>query len=129
MEATTAQSGAGFAGRVRRVVAALRAGDVASYGEVAARAGSPGAARAVGTVLAHSDGLPWWRVVNASGRLRPGANDLQARLLARDNVAVRRGHVVGFRVRTPVRDTSPAAPSHPAGTYRGSRPNSSAADR
>jgi methylated-DNA-protein-cysteine methyltransferase related protein len=106
MAATTAQSGGGFAGRVRVVVAALRAGDVASYGEVAARAGRPGAARAVGSILAHSDGLPWWRVVNASGRLRPGDNDLQARLLARENVAVRAGHVVGFRVRAAERDTS-----------------------
>ena len=37
-----------------------------TYGEVALEAGYPGAARAVGHLLATSDGaLPWWRVVTA----------------------------------------------------------------
>src|SRR5205823_4488000 len=54
--------------RVRAVVAALRPGEVATYGEVAEEAGYAGAARAVGTVLAVSEGLPWWRVVAANGR-------------------------------------------------------------
>jgi alkylated DNA nucleotide flippase Atl1 len=90
------KSDAGFAARVREVVTALTAGDVASYGDVAARAGRPGAARAVGSVLAHSEGLAWWRVVNASGRLTPGHEGAQARLLALENVLVRGNHVVGF---------------------------------
>ena|ERR1700676_562727 len=85
-----------FAARVHEVIAAIEVGDVASYSEVAARAGHPGAARAVGSVLAHSEGLPWWRVVNAVGRLTPGHERTQARHLAGENVAVRENRVVGF---------------------------------
>jgi methylated-DNA-protein-cysteine methyltransferase-like protein len=81
---------------VHAVIAALDAGDVASYAEVAARAGHPGAARAVGGVLARAEGLPWWRVVNAVGRLTPGHERLQASLLAQEDVLVRAGRVVGF---------------------------------
>jgi alkylated DNA nucleotide flippase Atl1 len=120
IEETMATSDAGFAGRVRHVVAALGAGDVASYGEVAVCAGRPGAARAVGSVLAHSEGLPWWRVVNATGRLKPGDEHAQARLLAKENVVVRADHVVGFRrrrsrattrVRRSIPGSAPAASS------------------
>jgi methylated-DNA-protein-cysteine methyltransferase-like protein len=85
-----------FSARVREVIAALEVGDVASYSEVAAWAGHPGAARAVGRVLAHSEGLPWWRVVNAAGRLTPGHEHTQARHLANENVAVHANRVVGF---------------------------------
>jgi methylated-DNA-protein-cysteine methyltransferase related protein len=85
-----------FSTRVREVIAALEVGDVASYAEVAAWAGHPGAARAVGSVLAHSEGLPWWRVVNAAGRLTPGHEQKQARHLAHENVAVHANRVVGF---------------------------------
>lgn len=69
---------------------------MASYGEVAARAGNPGAARAVGTVLAHAEDLPWWRVVNSVGRLTPGHERAQARLLANENVLVRGNRVIGY---------------------------------
>jgi len=91
--ATTALT---FSARVRDVIAALKVGDVASYSEVAAWAGHPGAARAVGRILATSEGLPWWRVVNAAGRLTPGHEHTQARHLASENVAVHANRVVGF---------------------------------
>ena len=79
-----------FAGRVCEVVAALPEGDVVTYGEVAAMAGKPGAARGVGAVLAASGdrALPWWRVVYASGRLAPGKEAEQGRRLAREGVDV-----------------------------------------
>jgi methylated-DNA-protein-cysteine methyltransferase-like protein len=78
-----------FADRVRQVVAALPPGDVVTYGEVAALAGKPGAARGVGAVLAGSDGtLPWWRVVNAAGRLVPGHEREHARRLRAEGVTV-----------------------------------------
>lgn len=64
-----------------------------SYGEVAAEAGYPGAARAVGGVLRKSTGLPWWRVVAASGRLVPGIEQEHARLLAAEGVKTRAGYV------------------------------------
>ena len=82
----------------REVVAVLRAlmpGEVVTYGEVAAEAGFPGAARAVGRLLSTSGGEHcWWRVVNASGRLVPGHEDEQSRRLTAEGVAV-----VGGRVR------------------------------
>jgi alkylated DNA nucleotide flippase Atl1 len=88
--------GGEFAARVRDVINSLAAGELATYGEVAAGAGRPGAARAVGSILARSHGLPWWRVITASGRLTPGHELRQARLLAEENVLVRGNHVVGF---------------------------------
>lgn len=87
---------ASFEERVVAVVAALRPGDVVTYGEVAREAGSPGAARAVGNVLARTGvELPWWRVVQASGRLAPGKETRQARRLRAEGVTVR-GHRVRF---------------------------------
>lgn len=80
-----------FAARVVAVIAATRPGEVVTYGEVAAEAGYPGAARAVGRVLRGSGGtLPWWRVVTASGRLVPGHESDHADRLEREGVAVDR---------------------------------------
>ena len=72
----------------------LGPGDVVTYGEVAEEAGRPGAARAVGSLLASSGGtLPWWRVVTANGRLVPGHEaDHGARLLS-EGVTVVDGRV------------------------------------
>jgi len=78
---------------VRRVIRDLRRGEVVSYGEVARRAGYPRAARAVGNVLARGTGLPWWRVVRASGELAAGHRDEQARRLRREGIAIRDGRV------------------------------------
>lgn len=74
---------------VRAVIEATGPGDVLAYGEVAAEAGWPGRARAVGRVLAASDGtLPWWRIVNAAGRLVPGHEAEQAARLRAEGVDV-----------------------------------------
>jgi alkylated DNA nucleotide flippase Atl1 len=84
-----------FAERVREVVRHLGRGDVVTYGEVAALAGKPGAARGVGAVLAGSgdDGVPWWRVVNSRGRLGPGHEAEHARRLRAEGVTVDAGFV------------------------------------
>jgi methylated-DNA-protein-cysteine methyltransferase-like protein len=68
-------------------------GDVMSYGEVAAEAGYPGAARAVGNVLKRVDDLPWWRVVTAAGRLIPHHPVEQARRLKAEGVPTADGKV------------------------------------
>jgi methylated-DNA-protein-cysteine methyltransferase-like protein len=71
------------------VLEALEPGDVVTYGEVAVEAGWPGRSRAVGRFLSQSDGAyPWWRVVNASGRLVPGHEAEQARRLRAEGVEV-----------------------------------------
>ena len=80
-----------------KVLEALEPGEVVSYGEVAEQAGFPGAARAVGNLLKHTDGLPWWRVVAANGRLVPGGEERQANLLRAEGVEVSNGRVVGTR--------------------------------
>jgi methylated-DNA-protein-cysteine methyltransferase-like protein len=79
---------------VARVVAGIASGQVATYGEVALEAGAPGAARAVGRILARSKGLPWWRVVTASGRLVPGLEAEHAARLVAEGVNLREQRVV-----------------------------------
>jgi O-6-methylguanine DNA methyltransferase len=84
-----------FQRRVIRVVRGIPAGRVASYGQVAAWAGKPGAARAVGGTLARSPAqTPAHRVVTVSGRLVPGWEREQAQLLRAEGVRVRDGRVV-----------------------------------
>lgn len=81
--------------RFRAVVADLGEGEVVSYGEVARRAGRPGAARAVGGFLAvHGAGLPWWRVVRAGGWLADHKVREQSRRLRAEGVEVRAGRVL-----------------------------------
>ena len=81
--------------RIRAAVAALAPGEVVSYGEVARRAGRPGAGRSVGAFLAeHGSGLPWWRVVRADGTLAAADRREQQRRLRTEGVEVRAGRVV-----------------------------------
>lgn len=89
-----------FRARVEAIVAALAPGEIVSYGEVAEEAGYPGAARAVGRVMANPEPgrqLPWWRVVTSTGRLVPGLEPRQTRLLRAEGVAVRDGHILRAR--------------------------------
>jgi methylated-DNA-protein-cysteine methyltransferase-like protein len=83
-----------FEAAVVAVLRSTRPGDVMSYGDVAAEAGRPGAARAVGGVLRRVDDLPWWRVVAANGRLIPHDPGRHADALAAEGVATRDGYVV-----------------------------------
>lgn len=69
-----------------RIIAAIKQiprGRVCTYGNVADVAGLPRRARLVGTVLRQtpaSRGLPWYRVINASGRISfPLGSDSYAR--------------------------------------------------
>src|SRR5947209_11833740 len=56
-------------------------GKVATYGQVAAVAGYPGASRQVVWALRAFPGLPWHRVVGAGGAIRlPGEQALEQRL-------------------------------------------------
>jgi methylated-DNA-protein-cysteine methyltransferase-like protein len=85
----------GFEQAVVAVLQSLGPGEVVTYGEVAAEAGFPGAARAVGRLLATSaEDLPWWRVVTSTGRLVPGHEAEHARRLRVEGVAVADGRVL-----------------------------------
>ena len=59
-------------------------GTTLAYGEVALRAGKPGAARAVVSALRNLDGVPWWRVARHDGSLAPQVADLQSTLLRQE---------------------------------------------
>jgi O-6-methylguanine DNA methyltransferase len=80
-------------------------GRVCTYGDVAAMAGAPGAARAAGNVLAQArlPGVPYHRVIAAGGRLG-GYSDLATKrsLLAAEGLEVTRAAVRHFdQVRWP----------------------------
>jgi len=79
---------------VYRVVCRIPAGQVATYGQVAALSGMPGAARQVGwalSALTEEDDVPWHRVINARGEISPRGGpeivDLQRALLESEGVA------------------------------------------
>ena len=64
-----------------------------TYGQVAALAGAPRAARVVGLAMRHCpDGIPWHRVVNGQGRVsrrgRRAGERRQRRLLEGEGVAI-----------------------------------------
>ena len=83
------------ASAIRKAVRAIKRGSIASYGEVARRAGLPGRARLVGQVLRVSEDprLPWHRVTGAGGRIAfpPGSTYSREQLarLAREGVQTR----------------------------------------
>lgn len=82
-----------FRRRVWEVTAQVPYGEVVTYGEVATRAGRPGAARAVGQAMAHNPlplVVPCHRVVAANGGLggfsAEGGLQLKRRLLGLEGV-------------------------------------------
>lgn len=91
--------------RVYRVVRNIPSGRVAAYGVVARLAGRPGAARTVGwalSALPSDTDVPWWRVINAAGRISLSAHDhgavVQRALLLREGVRFAPGGVVPLSV-------------------------------
>jgi len=83
-----------FTRAVHEAVRRIPPGRVTSYGAVAALAGQPRAARAVGAVLnalTPDREVPWWRVVNRNGVLsipaELGLRALQHRLLEEEGVS------------------------------------------
>lgn len=85
-----------FEDAVVSVVSSLERGEVVTYGEVAAQAGFPGAARGVGSILRTSDAdLPWWRVVGSGGKLKTPNPGRQAKLLEAEGVALIGHRVIG----------------------------------
>jgi methylated-DNA-[protein]-cysteine S-methyltransferase len=83
----------GFRHQVLRALAAVPYGEVVTYGELAARAGNPKAARAVGSAMATN---PWpiviacHRVVRAGGQLGHygGGQDVKRRLVDFERAAL-----------------------------------------
>lgn len=83
---------------ILKVIRAIPAGRVASYGQLAAMAGLPRRARMVGRLLRETEEkLPWHRVVTAQGRIAfaPGSElfALQCERLQDEGVACLGGRV------------------------------------
>lgn len=83
-----------LAQRMLEVVASIPAGQVATYADVAAAAGSA-SPRLAGWVLAQlsEDDLPWHRVLKADGRLAPAVAARQEQRLRAEGVTVLDGRV------------------------------------
>lgn len=96
-----------------RIIAAVKRiprGRVSSYGAIADVAGLPRRARLVGTVLKHisARGVPWFRVINAGGRISfPSGSDayrLQKKKLEAEGVLFRGDRVDLQRYGWPLRE-------------------------
>lgn len=85
--------------RILEAVRAIPRGQVAGYGEVAARVGMPGRARLVARILSENSdpGLPWHRVLRADGRIAfpEGSEGHQEQLqrLREEGLEVKNGRV------------------------------------
>ncbi len=90
-----------FFTRVYEIVSRIPRGRVATYGQIAAMAGSPLAARAVGTAMQNTPeylDIPCHRVVNKSGSMSPsyafGGADKQREMLEGEGVVFKgNGHI------------------------------------
>ena len=86
--------------RIYAVVAGIPRGRVATYGEIANRAGLPRGARRVGRALQNLPAqrrIPWHRVINAQGRISlcPGTDGarLQKKRLLQEGILFRNGRI------------------------------------
>lgn len=111
-----------FVDRVLTAVKRIPAGRVATYGDIAALAGRPGAARAVGTVMrrCRERGVPCHRVVAAAGRLGGfgGEPGLKRSLLLAEGILVRGTLIRDFATRRWTAPRSPDPGPHPPATRR-----------
>ena len=88
-----------FSSAVVNAIAAVPAGKVATYGQIAAMAGNPRGARGVVWILRSSSrkySLPWHRIVAAGGRIALPEGDGHAEQLAAlsaEGVEIKRGCV------------------------------------
>jgi O-6-methylguanine DNA methyltransferase len=92
-----------FRSKVLTVVRRIPPGRVATYGDVAAAAGSPRASRAVGNIMreCRAAGVPCHRVIAAGGQLGGfgGSLQLKRELLRAEGVPVTRTRIKEFRAR------------------------------
>ncbi len=81
-----------FTERAKRAIKGIPSGKVATYGQIAALAGSPRGARQVVWILHSSwekDRLPWHRVINTKGQISLGRGygyELQKALLEEEGI-------------------------------------------
>lgn len=84
-----------FFKEVYKLVRMVPAGQVATYGQIAALLSTPRAARIVGYALRRSpNSVPWQRVINSKGMISienlDCPKELQAKLLTNDGVEIKK---------------------------------------
>jgi methylated-DNA-protein-cysteine methyltransferase-like protein len=85
--------------RIEQAIRAIPRGKVATYGGIARAAGLPGAARQVAAVLRRGFGLPWQRVLGASGEIKlRGDSAIEQRLRLEAEGVRFRGRKVDIKV-------------------------------
>jgi len=119
-----------FRARVLSAVRRIPPGRVATYGDIAARAGKPRASRAVGNIMrtCNDPGVPCHRVIAAGGALGGYGGNLQIKreLLRVEGVEVGMGRIRAFErlrwrptPRSRGKSGSSGPPSGGRATYRG----------
>lgn len=97
------QPDASFREQVEHLMSLVPAGQVTTYGDLAALAGHPYAARIVGGIAHYGDEkLPWHRLVNRFGGLASGyygGRKVQAAMLASESVTCTNFIVDNFKER------------------------------
>lgn len=73
-----------FTKRVEQEIRRIPRGTTRSYGEIAFRAGKPGAPRAVVAALRVLLDVPWWRVARKGGTFAPQVAREQEQLLRQE---------------------------------------------
>ena len=90
----------GFRALVYDIVRQIPKGKVMTYGQIAALAGSPRAARIVGGIAHYGDpDLPWQRVVNRHGGLAvgyPGGQEGHKRVLESEGYVISENYTVNI---------------------------------
>lgn len=91
-----------FTQRVKQIIKKIPRGKVATYGQIAAYAGNPRAARQVVWILNSSsrkDKLPWHRVINRNGKISLKANhgyEIQKVMLRKEGVKFDKNDMIDF---------------------------------
>ena len=82
--AASAKPASSFTRRVEQEIRRIPRGTTRSYGEIAFRAGKPGAPRAVVAAMRVITDAPWWRVARKDGSLAPQVAHDQEQLLRQE---------------------------------------------
>jgi methylated-DNA-protein-cysteine methyltransferase-like protein len=73
--------------RILKIVRAIPAGRVVSYGQIAVELGMPRAARLVGQAMSKMEDLedfPWWRVINSKGYISIRGNEFSTKQMQKE---------------------------------------------
>jgi len=93
-----------FSQNVRELIKQIPYGRVATYGQIAAYAGNPRAARQVAWILhscSRKDNLPWHRVINSKGRIslpQGGGYEIQKKLLEIEGIMFKENNSINLSI-------------------------------